>query len=117
MNQMVPMHPIQPIAQPMVNPYTHQAAMIQARVAQMQRAEVMATQRAISEQSEANGPNNPENGDNTNGVDAQAAPSTLPPPPSVYKEGVSLYVGKLCKEIDDEFFQKLLNGCGAVKKW
>merc|ERR1719491_409668 len=32
-------------------------------------------------------------------------------------DGVSLYVGKLCKEISDALFHKLLDGCGSVSKW
>lgn len=29
----------------------------------------------------------------------------------------SLYIGRLCKEFNDEFIQQLLNYCGGVKKW
>ena len=33
------------------------------------------------------------------------------------QSGVQLYVGKLCKAIDDNFFLMLLNACGTVKTW
>ena len=35
----------------------------------------------------------------------------------INRDGISLYIGKLCAEITDEFFNKLLNGCGEVVKW
>ena len=134
MSGMNPMAPMPPIANPyrtrFVLPSHHilaprangalcvdsEAAIAQARFAQMQRAKAiheMAAQRAATEKVEQNGNTNGGPSDITNGGDAKPAETegsvATNPAPAVYKDGVSLYVGKLCKEIDDGFFEKLLN--------
>merc|ERR1719461_2136755 len=91
---------------PFVNPY-------QAIIQRVYSQKMDQIQRAKAISAAAAAENEEKNDDNESAAVSTPATTTS----VIGPDGLALYVGNLCKDISDEFFSKLLNGCGNVVKW
>eukprot|EP01084_Bolivina_argentea_P124390 220420_1 len=131
MHPMNSLNPMTPMIPPFANPY--QAIIqraYQQKWEQIQRAKVIQelnAQKAATANADKNiekvnaeiNDNNNENNNKQNNENEHKNENEIDKQNnnSKNKNGICLYIGKLCSLITDEFFNKLLNGCGVVIKW